>query len=123
MSQYDNYPDLFNEQWLEWVDQHRERIESLMDSFPSIMQANEVDGTSLDIDEYYDLVDTMILALRLPEWFEILNYMKSPDTYSQEIETILNQLDDQLDSEELTEMEGILADQMYDQYLYEIECK
>ena len=47
--------------------------------------------------------------------------MKSPDAYSQEIESTLDRLDNQLDSEELTEMEHVLAIQMYDQHLYEIE--
>lgn len=121
MSQCENCPDSFNKQWLEWIDQNRDRIDPLLDSFPSIMQANEVNETSLDIDEYYDLVDTMILALRLPEWLKILDYMKSPDTYSPKIESILDRLDDQLDTEELTEMEHILAIQMYDQYLYGTE--
>lgn len=121
MSQCENCPHSFNEQWLKWLDKNDHHITSLIDAFPSIMQANEVDEASLDIDEYYDLVDTMIIALRLPEWSKILDYMKSPDTYSQEIESTLDRLDDQLDSEGLTEMEHVLAIQMYDQHLYEIE--
>jgi|GEM_PF-5267585 hypothetical protein len=120
MSQCENCSDSFNEQWLEWTDKN-DHLTSLIDAFPSIMEANEVDETSLDIDEYYDLVDTMILALRLPEWSKILDYMRSPNTYSQEIESVLDRLDSQLDSEGLTEMEHILAIQMYDQHLYETE--
>lgn len=106
-----------NEQWLKWIEQNELKIDRLIKSFPAIMEATEVEETSLDIDEYYDLVDTMIIALRLPEWSKILEYMKSPDTYDEKMESILAELDSRLDEEALTDMESLLAVQMYYQHL------
>lgn len=110
-----------NKSWLKWIEQNKAQIEYLADVFPDIMEATEVEETSLDIDEYCDLIDSMIISFRFPEWKKILNYMRYPDTYDEKMETFLVQLDENLDREGLSDMESILAEQMYDQHLYTVE--
>ena len=122
-SEIDNFSS-YNEEWLAWNKKNEQCIAALLDAFPTIIETNDADQTleresDLDYDDqdnFWDLIDTMILALRRPEWRRIIYYMQT-DEYDPEIETILSLIDDQLDSEELTDMELELGRQMYAQYI------
>lgn len=122
-SEIDNFSS-YNEEWLAWNKKNEQCIATLLDAFPAIIETNDADQTleresDLDYDDqdnFWDLIDTMILVLRRPEWRQIIYYMQT-DEYDPEIETILSRIDDQLDNEELTDMELELGRQMYAQYI------
>lgn len=122
-SEIDNFSS-YNEEWLAWNKKNEQCIAALLDAFPAIIETNDADQTleresDLDYDDqdnFWDLIDTMILVLRRPEWRQIIYYMQT-DEYDPEIETILSRIDDQLDNEELTDMELELGRQMYAQYI------
>jgi hypothetical protein len=82
MSEFVRGSEAYNTRWMNWCVENKEKVDFFIDMFPSIILANDIDWiTNItnpdyvngdDLNYYDDLIYTMIIALRFPQWKEVL---------------------------------------------------